>query len=84
MSKSSIRIYFVFISKLNKNQMTFNRKLIGLRDKKKEIVDEINRNIDRLEQIQYLTGTVNNKQFEKMSLRLEEMPEKYVNHLILK
>jgi hypothetical protein len=56
--------------------MIFNKKLLSLREKKKELVDEINKNIDRLDQIQFLTGHQSDKQFSRVRLRLEEVPEK--------
>jgi hypothetical protein len=56
--------------------MIFNKRLLSLRDKKKELVDEINKNIDRLDQIQFLTGQKSDKQFARVELRPEELPEK--------
>lgn len=55
--------------------MLFNKKVIGLRDKKKDIVNEINKNIDRLEQIQYLLGQSSERILVRPSLRPEEVPE---------
>jgi hypothetical protein len=56
--------------------MIFNKKILSLRDRKKELVDEINKNIDRLDQIQFLTGQPLDKQFPRVYLRSEEIPEK--------
>ena len=57
--------------------MIFNNKLLGLREKKKSLVDEINADIDRLEQIQFILGQPLNKVINRVSLRSEETPEKY-------
>ena len=57
--------------------MIFNKKLIGLRDKKRRIVDEINGDLDRLEQICYLLGQPRSEiRLGKIMIRAEEAPEK--------
>lgn len=56
--------------------MTFNSKVIGLRDKKKNLVDEINRAIDRLEQIQFILGQEQEIPIQRPCMRPEEVPEK--------
>lgn len=56
--------------------MIFNNKLITLRDKKKALVNEINGDIDRLEQIQFMLGQPLTKIINRVSLRAEETPEK--------
>ena len=56
--------------------MLFNGKLIGLRNKKKDLIEEINKDIDRLEQIQFIIGKAVDKQINRPSLRPEEIPEK--------
>jgi hypothetical protein len=56
--------------------MIFNKKLLSLRDKKKTIIDEINSYIDRLDQIEYMTGQKAEKSYKKLNLRPEEQPEK--------
>ncbi|CAF0711556.1 unnamed protein product [Brachionus calyciflorus] len=61
---------------INKNQMIFNKKVLSLRDKKKGLVEEINRAIDRLEQIQYILGQEQEISIPRPSMRPEEIPEK--------
>ena len=56
--------------------MMFNKKLIALRDKKKDLVGEINKSLDRVEQIQYLMGQPLSKPLARPSLKIEEIPEK--------
>ena len=56
--------------------MIFNNKLLSLRDKKKSLVNEINADIDRLEQIQFMLGQPLTKVINRVSLRADEMPEK--------
>ena len=56
--------------------MIFNKKLVGLRDKKKDLVAEINKALDRAEQIQYLLGEPLEKLMARPTLKLEEIPEK--------
>lgn len=59
--------------------MIFNKKLVSLRNKKLTIIDEINKSIDRLEQIQYLLGqSVSDNKLAKFQIRPEEVPEKYL------
>ena len=57
--------------------MIFNNKLLDLRSKKKNLVDDINSDIDRLEQIQFILGQPLTKTINRVSLRAEETPEKY-------
>ena len=64
------------IYQLHDNQMSFNKKLISLRDKKKDLVFEINKSLDREEQIQYLLGEPLEKLMRRPVLRVEEIPEK--------
>lgn len=64
------------IYQLHDNQMSFNKKLISLRDKKKDLVFEINKSLDRAEQIQYLLGEPLEKLMRRPVLRVEEIPEK--------
>lgn len=63
---------------IHDNQMIFNKKVISLRDKKKNLVDEINRGIDRLDQIQFILGQKTENAIARPSLRAEEVPEKYL------
>jgi hypothetical protein len=58
--------------------MHFNKKLISLRNKKVTLVNDINKSIDRIEQIQFMLGeqTVDDFLIERPQLRLEEIPEK--------
>jgi len=56
--------------------MIFNNKLLTLRDKKQMLVSEINADIDRLEQIQFMLGQPLTKIVNRVSLRAEETPEK--------
>ena len=56
--------------------MIFNNKLLSLRDKKKNLVTEINADIDRLEQIQFILAQPLTKIINRVSLRPEETPEK--------
>jgi hypothetical protein len=62
--------------------MIFNNKLLTFRDKKKGLVSEINADIDRLEQIQVILGQPLTKVMERVSLRPEETPEKYLLALV--
>lgn len=64
--------------------MIFNKKLIHLRDKKNRIIDEINGDLDRLEQISFMLGQPRSEiRLSKMSLRAEEAPEKLVQSTCL-
>ena len=56
--------------------MVFNNKVLTLREKKKQFVNEINSDIDRLEQIQFMLGQPLEKLVNRVSLRAEETPEK--------
>lgn len=56
--------------------MIFNRKVINLRDKKKQLVDEINKAIDRLEQIYYILDQDQVISIQRPVLHPEEIPEK--------
>ena len=56
--------------------MLFNKKLLGLRDKKKGLVEDLNRDIDRLEQIQVILVQSNGKPISRPAMRPEEVPEK--------
>ena len=64
------------IFKIHDNQMIFNKKLIQLRDKKSQLVDELNKHVERLSKIENFLGQKNEKKFQKFALRLEEQPEK--------
>jgi hypothetical protein len=58
--------------------MHFNKKLKSLRDKKVSLVAEVNKAIDRLEQIQFILNQNNiDEIMERPQLKLEEIPEKY-------
>ncbi len=61
---------------LHENQMSFNGKLKRLRDKKVELVSEVNRTIDRLEQIEFVLGEPLSVKLVRPQLRMEEIPEK--------
>jgi hypothetical protein len=53
--------------------------VFSLRDRKKHLVDEINRDIDRLEQIEH---TLEQESFiipTRPQMKPEEIPEKYLN-----
>ena len=56
--------------------MMFNKKLVALRDKKKDLVAEINRSMNRVEQIQFLMGQPLSQPISRPSLKIEEIPEK--------
>jgi hypothetical protein len=56
--------------------MLFNRKIKSARDKKIKLVNDINRGIDRLEQIEYLLGEESSTKIERPQLKLDEVPEK--------
>lgn len=56
--------------------MLFNKKLLELRDKKKNIVSEINKMLNRAEQIQFLLGEPLENLMVRPTLRIEEIPEK--------
>ena len=56
--------------------MLFNKKVLELRDKKKNLVEELNRDIDRLEQIQVILGQSSGHSIKRPSMRIEEVPEK--------
>ena len=56
--------------------MIFNNKLLSLRDKKKNLVTEINADIDRLEQIQFILAQPLTKIINRVSLKKKN------NHLI--
>ena len=73
---SKINFKCKFFYQLHDNQMSFNKKLINLRDKKKDLVFEINKSLDRAEQIQYLLGEPLEKLMRRPVLRVEEIPEK--------
>lgn len=68
----------LFILKLHDNQMLFNKKLKALRDKKVTLVDEVNKGLDRLEQISFILGDsdVIAGTPPRPRLKLEEIPEK--------
>lgn len=69
--------------KIHDNQMIFNKRLLHLREKKKSLIDEINRGVDRIEQIDLVLGEKFEKTLPKYSLRPEEQPEKYINSIFL-
>ena len=56
--------------------MIFNDKLKYVRDKKINLVSDINKCIDRLEQIEFVLGTNVDGQLKRPQLKLEEIPEK--------
>lgn len=56
--------------------MIFNKKVINLRDKKKQLVEEINTAIDRLERIQYILDQDQVTPIQRPFMHLEEIPEK--------
>ena len=64
--------------KIHKNQMIFNKKLLSLRNKKMNLIEEINSSIDRLQQISYLLGQSKSSEnrLTRLELRPEEIPEK--------
>jgi cilia- and flagella-associated protein 44 len=62
---------FIFV-----NQMAFNRQVLKLRDYKAELVKNINKKIDRVEQIQYILGYESLERIQRPRLRIEETPEK--------
>ena len=58
--------------------MIFNEKVVQLRNRKQKLVDEINRDIDRLEQIQFTLSNTFEKLPSRPYMKPEEVPEKYV------
>lgn len=56
--------------------MIFNKKVIDLRDRKIDLVNEINADIDRLEEIQFMLNKNELKIPERPQMQLEEIPEK--------
>ena len=58
--------------------MLFNKKLKILRDKKVSLVAEINKEIDRIDQIHFILGQekVDLDVLERPQIKLEEIPEK--------
>ena len=68
--------FSLLIYQLHENQMLFNRKIKSARDKKIKFVNDINRGIDRLEQIEYLLGEESSTKIERPQLKLDEVPEK--------
>ena len=68
--------FSILIIQLHENQMLFNRKIKSARDKKIKLVNDINRGIDRLEQIEYLLGEESSTKIERPQLKLDEVPEK--------
>jgi hypothetical protein len=69
-------MFLEYFEKIHKNQMIFNKKILELRDNKKDLVEEINRNIDRLQQIQFILGQPIATSIARPSLKPEEIPEK--------
>ncbi len=61
---------------LHDNQMNFNQKLKTLRDKKVELVADMNRTIDRLEKIEFILGEPLSMKLVRPQLRIEEVPER--------
>lgn len=61
---------------LHENQMLFNNKLKAMRDKKVNLVNEINKSIDRLEQIEFILGESLNVKLVRPKMMMEECPEK--------
>lgn len=58
--------------------MIFNKKVVKLRDNKVKLVDEINKDVDRLEQIQFILSQNEFTLPTRPQIRPEEVPEKYV------
>ena len=56
--------------------MAFNKKLSILRDKKASLIDNINKDVDKLDQINNILTLKTEKKFQKIALRPEEQPEK--------
>ena len=61
--------------------MIFNKKVVQLRDRKQNLVDEINKDVDRLEQIQFTLSQVLVKIPTRPQMKTEEVPEKYIKML---
>lgn len=56
--------------------MLFNKKVKTAREKKIKLVADINKGIDRLEQIEFLLGEESGTTIARPQLKLEEVPEK--------
>lgn len=56
--------------------MNFNKKVKTLRDKKQNLVDEINSAINKYDRIQYLLGQKPQSVLLRPNMRPDEVPEK--------
>jgi hypothetical protein len=57
-------------------QVSFNTRVIALRDRKVKLIDELNKDIIRLEQIKYILSQTDVNIPARPEMRPEEVPEK--------
>jgi hypothetical protein len=61
---------------MHKIQTSFNARVVGLRDKKLKLIEDLNKDIDRLEQIKFILSQKDFKLPERPKIKHEEIPEK--------